>query len=111
MAIERYSEVNWEEIRSGVFRKIIYLENLMTVMVEFRKGRWSEPDPYHSHPHEQTCYIAKGEIIFSCEGEPDQQLTEGDMFYVPSRKKHTIRVISNMARLIDNFSPIREEFI
>jgi quercetin dioxygenase-like cupin family protein len=111
MAILRYIEDNWDEIRKGVFRKIVYMEDIMTVLIEFRNGPWIEADPFHSHPHEQTCYIAKGDIILSCEGEPDQQLTEGDMFYIPSRKKHTIRVISSMARLIDSFSPIREEFL
>lgn len=111
MAILRYIENNWDEIRKGVFRKIVYMEDIMTVLIEFRNGPWIEADPFHSHPHEQTCYIAKGDIILSCEGEPDQRLTEGDMFYIPSRKKHTIRVVSPMARLIDSFSPIREEFI
>jgi quercetin dioxygenase-like cupin family protein len=111
MAIQRYNENNWDEIRKGVFRKIVYLEDIMTVLVEFRNGPWNEADPFHSHPHEQTTYVAKGEIILSCEGEPDHQLAEGDMFYIPSRKKHTIRVMSTLVRLVDNFSPIREEFI
>jgi quercetin dioxygenase-like cupin family protein len=111
MAIQRYAEDNWEEIRNGIFRKIVYLEDIMTVMVEFRNGPWSEADALHSHPHEQTCYVARGEIVLYCEGEDDQRLTEGDLFYIPSRKKHSIRVLSPMVRLIDSFSPIREEFI
>lgn len=111
MAVLKYSDDNWQEIRDGVFRKLIYLEKLMSVIIEFRNGPWSEAEPFHSHPHEQTCYIAKGEIIFFCEGETDQHLTEGDLFYVSSGKKHTIRVVSPMARLIDNFAPIREEFL
>ncbi len=111
MAVLKYSENTWEEIREGVFRKMVYLEQIMTVMIEFRNGPWIEADPYHSHPHEQTCYIGKGEIILSCEGEPDQVLNEGDLFYIPSGKKHTIRVLSPVARLIDSFSPIREDFL
>lgn len=111
MAVVKYTEDNWEEIHNGTFRKIVYLKDIMTVMIEFRNGPWSEADPYHSHSHEQTSYIAKGEIIFYCEGENDQQLVEGDLFYVPSGKKHTIRVVSPIARLVDSFSPIREDFI
>jgi quercetin dioxygenase-like cupin family protein len=111
MAVLKFTKDNWEEIRDGVFRKIICLEGIMTVMIEFRNGPWSEADPYHSHVHEQSTYIAKGEIIFYCEGETDQILKEGDLFYIPSGKKHTIRVMSSMARLIDNFSPIREDFL
>lgn len=111
MAVLKYNEDNWELIREGVFRKLVYLNDIMTVMIEFRNGPWKEAEPYHSHPHEQTCYIAKGEIILFCEGEPDQQLSEGDLFYIPSGIKHTIRVLSPVARLVDSFSPIRKDFI
>jgi quercetin dioxygenase-like cupin family protein len=111
MAVLKYAEDNWEEIKDGVFRKIVHLEHIMTVIIEFRNGPWSEADPYHSHPHEQTTYIASGEIILYCEDEPDQHLTEGDLFYIPSGKKHTICVLSPIARLIDCFTPIREDFI
>ena len=111
MAVQKYNLDNWVETREGVFRKIVYLGHIMTVLFEFRNGPWKEADPFHSHPHEQICYIAKGEIILYCEGEPDQQLSEGDLFYIASGKKHTIKVLSPMARLIDNFSPIREDFL
>lgn len=111
MAVLKYHENNWEEVREGVFRKIVYLEKIMTVMIEFRNGPWSDAEPFHSHPHEQTCYIAQGEIVLFCEGEADQHLMEGDLFYIPSGKKHTIKVLSPMARLIDSFSPIRQDFI
>lgn len=111
MSVLKYHENNWEEVREGVFRKIVYLEKIMTVMIEFRNGPWSDAEPFHSHPHEQTCYIAQGEIVLFCEGEADQHLMEGDLFYIPSGKKHTIKVLSPMARLIDSFSPIRQDFI
>jgi len=111
MAFLKYTEEKWDEIKDGVFRKIVYLEHIMTVMIEFRNGPWSQAEPFHSHPHEQTCYIAKGEIVLYCEGEPDQHLTEGDIFYIPSGIKHTIRVYSPIVRLIDNFTPIRKDFL
>jgi len=111
MTVLKYKEDNWEETKAGVFRKIVRLKQIMTVIIEFRNGPWPEAEPYHSHPHEQTSYLAKGEIILYCEGEPDQQLFEGDLFYIPSGIKHTIRVVSPIARLIDSFTPIREDFI
>ncbi|MEI6679442.1 MAG: cupin domain-containing protein [Mariniphaga sp.] len=111
MAILNYTKENWVEVSSGVYRKIVYLEHLMTVMIEFRNGPWNHAEPYHSHIHEQTCYVAKGEIILFCEEETEQHLCEGDLFYIPSGKKHTIRVLTPVARLIDSFSPVREDFI
>lgn len=98
-------------VRPGLERRIIHTPQLMTVIVDFSDGPWAEAEPFHSHPHEQTCYIAEGEIIFYCEGEEDQHLKAGDMFAIPSGKKHTIRLLTHKARLIDSFNPIREEFI
>ena len=83
----------------------------MTVLIDFSNGPWKEPEPPHSHPHEQTSYVAAGEIIFYCEGEKDQHLKTGDMFAVPSNKKHTIKLLTEKARLIDSFNPVREDFL
>ncbi len=111
MAILRFHEVPYEFVREGVKRKIIHIDSLMNVLIDFDKGPWEQPDPYHEHPHEQTSYVAKGEIIFFCEGEEPQKLTEGDMFAVPSGKKHTIQLLTPSARLIDSFTPLRTDFI
>jgi len=100
-----------KEIREGVFRSIVYTSNLMMTIIDFKNGPWDEPEPYHSHPHEQVTYIASGKIIFYCEGREEQHLEEGDVFAVPSGKKHTIKVLSKQARLIDSFNPVREDFL
>jgi len=38
-------------------------------------------------------------------------LKAGDVFCVPSGKQHTIKLLSEKARLVDSFNPIREDFI
>lgn len=111
MSVQKFSETSPEIVRNGLERRIIFTPNLMTVIVDFSDGPWEEAEPYHSHPHEQTSYIASGEIVFYCEGESEQVLRQGDMFAVESGKKHTIRLLSASARLIDSFNPIRQEFI
>ena len=111
MPVLKFDEVPYEKVKDGVRRKIIFTENLMSVLIDFSGGPWSEPDPPHSHPHEQTSYVGEGEIIFYCEGEPEQHLKTGDMFAVPSGKKHTIKLLTAKARLIDNFTPLRKDFI
>lgn len=111
MAVLKYNETVPHQVKEGVSRKFIYLEKLMTVVIDFTNGPWEVPDPPHSHPHEQTCYIAEGEVIFFCEGEAEQKLTAGDMFCVPSNKMHTIQLLSKSARLVDSFNPIREDFM
>ena len=111
MSIQKFTETSLEIVRPGLERRIIHTSNLMTVIVDFSDGPWAEAEPFHSHPHEQTSYVAEGEIIFFCDGEPDQHLRAGDMFAAVSDQKHTIRLLSPSARLIDSFNPIRQEFI
>ncbi|HEY9044879.1 MAG TPA: cupin domain-containing protein [Ohtaekwangia sp.] len=111
MPVLKSSEATVTKVKEGVERKLIHAENLMMVVIDFTNGPWSEPEPPHSHVHEQTTYVASGEIIFFCEGEPDQRLKAGDMFCVPSNKKHTIQLLTKEVRLIDSFNPIRQEFL
>lgn len=111
MAIAKFDEINYTEVNSRTKRKLIHTNNLMTVIVDFTGGPWPKADPHHNHPHEQTSYVAEGEIIFYCEGEPDQHLTTGDMFAVPPYKMHSIKLLSKTARLVDSFNPIREDFL
>ena len=111
MSVLQFDKIPYEKVKEGLQRKIIRTNNLMTVLIDFSNGPWEEPEPPHSHPHEQTSYVAAGEIIFYCEGEKEQYLKSGDMFAVPSNKKHTIKLLTKNARLIDSFNPVREDFL
>ena len=111
MSVQKFIENKPEIVRDGLERRIIYTPNLMTVIVDFSDGPWAEAEPFHAHLHEQTSYVADGEIIFYCEGEPEQYLQTGDMFSAASNHKHTIRLLTPKARLIDSFNPIRQDFI
>lgn len=111
MGILKYHETPATVVRKGLERKLIHLEKLMTVVIDFTDGPWAEPEPSHSHAHEQTSYIASGEIIFFCEDEEPAPLGAGDMFAVPSGKKHCIQLLTSSARLVDSFNPIREDFL
>ncbi len=111
MGVLKFHEIPYEKVREGLERKIINTHNLMTVLIDFSDGPWDRPEPPHLHTHEQTSYVAEGEIMFFCEGEEDQHLVAGDMFAVPSGKKHTIQLLTERVRLIDSFNPIREDFL
>ena len=111
MPVLKFNDEPFEVVKKGLQRKIIKTDKLMTVLIDFSNGPWVEPEPPHSHHHEQISYIASGEIILYCEGEEDQHLKPGDMFAVPSGKKHTIKLLTTNARLIDSFTPIREDFL
>ena len=110
MPVLKSHEVSSTIVRPGLTRQMIHTGDLMTVLLDFSDGPWKVPEPPHSHPHVQTSYIAEGEIIFYCEGEPDQVLKAGDVFAVPSGKKHCIKLLSYRARLVDNFHTVRQDF-
>lgn len=111
MKIVKFEEIAPTRIGKTIERRLIHSNQLMTAIVDFSGGPMAEPDPYHSHPHEQTCYIAEGEVMFFEEGETPVHLKQGDMFAVASGKKHAIQLLTPTARLIDNFTPIREDFL
>ena len=111
MSVVKANEITSTVVKPGVKRYLIHGKDLMMVVIDFDNGPWLEPEPPHSHVHEQTSYVAEGEIIFFCEGEADQHLKKGDMFFVPSNVKHTIRLLTKTVRLIDSFNPLRTDFI
>lgn len=98
------------EIAPGVYRRITYLDNLMVVVIDFTGGPMKEPDPYHSHVHEQITYVAAGRLKFIIEGD-ERELQEGDTITISSGKKHTIQTLTPEVRVVDSFSPIRQDFL
>jgi quercetin dioxygenase-like cupin family protein len=110
-AVLRTASEPGECVREGLTRRIIRTGELMTVVLDFEGGPWSEADPHHSHPHEQTCYIASGEVLFLAEGSEPETLSAGDCFAVPPNVPHSVRLLSKTARLVDNFHPVREDFL
>ena len=111
MPVLRFDETPAEQVRPGLARKIIHTGELMTVVIDFSDGPWEEPEPPHNHPHVQASYVAEGEVIFYCEGEPDEHLKAGDMFAVPPNKFHTVKLLTERVRLVDSFNPLRQDFL
>lgn len=98
-----------KEIAPGVFRKIATLENMLVATIEFTGGPMEEPDEPHSHPHEQVSYVAEGSLYVFI-GDEKQMLTEGDLFLIPSNAPHCIQTLSERVKLVDTFTPVREDF-
>jgi len=107
----KYEEAKVQRPAPGIERRLVHLEKLLTAVLDFTNGPQSSPDPMHSHEHEQTSYIASGEVLFFIEDEEPVHLKSGDLFYVPSGKLHCIQLLTPTARLVDSFSPVREDFL
>ena len=110
MPILKEKQTKPEKVSPVFERRIAHLKNLMTVVCDFTNGPADEPDKPHSHPHEQITYVAEGDLFLFL-GEEKHLLSKGDIFTVPSGLPHCIQTISKHVRLIDSFSPIREDFL
>jgi len=96
------------ELGGGVTRKILsYSQNLMACELRMEKGAVGA---LHSHPHEQIGYIISGRLIYQEEGKEDKLLETGDSYYVPPNVVHGVQILED-TKLLDIFTPMREDFI
>ncbi|MDA3880913.1 MAG: cupin domain-containing protein [Prolixibacteraceae bacterium] len=107
----KYDEMQSFQIADKIERRLIHTDNLMLVNVEFSDGPTKEPDPFHDHPHEQVSYLADGEIYLFVGDEEKVHLKAGDKFAIPSSVPHTIQRLTSYVRIIDCFTPLREDFL
>ena len=107
----KFSDLPAAPIRAGAERRIVYTDHLMLVIFDFSDGPQAQPDPPHQHPHEQVSYVVEGEILFFLDGEPSVHLVPGDGYTVPSNIPHCIQLLTPHVRLVDAFTPLREDFL
>ncbi len=110
MTFHSYEETTPDHFQPGAERRMAYTENLMMVIFDFHDGPKAEPDPPHSHPHEQISSVVAGEIIFFL-GDESQHMQPGDMVTIPANVPHSIQLLTEHVRLVDAFTPIREDFL
>ena len=103
-------DVTKESIAENRQRYLGHTERLMLVVIDFDDGPTSEPDPPHSHPHEQMSYVVAGELIVHI-GDEQTRLGPGDMFTVPPNVEPTVQLLTEHVRLVDAFTPLREDFL
>jgi len=110
MNLSKISEEKAFEVKPGRTRRILHTDHLMMVAFDFADGPAAQPDPPHTHPHEQVTYVAAGEILFFID-EESTRLAPGDMVAVPPNLAHRIQLLTPTARLIDTFTPLRRDFL
>ncbi len=110
MPVTLHNQTHRKVIAPGRERYLAHGEHLMTVVIDFTDGPAAQPDPPHSHPHEQLTYVAEGNVRFFL-GSDAYDLSAGDLVVVPSNVPHSIQTLSAHVRLVDTFNPIREDFL
>lgn len=110
MIHKNQNDIIREVVSPGRERRIAHLKNLMVVVMDFKDGPMNNPDPPHSHPHEQITYVAEGELLFF-KGQDEHHLTRGDIIAIPSGIPHSVQTLTSHVRLVDSFYPLRNDFI
>ena len=91
----------------GVTRQVLAdSPELMVVAFAFDKGAEGK---LHSHTHVQSTYVAEGRFLFTVAGVATE-IGVGDSLVVPSMAVHGCRCLAQ-GRLIDSFTPRRDDFL
>lgn len=95
-----------KELFPGIFTRTFWGDKILISMLDM------EPNgdvPFHSHPHEQAGVVIEGELELTIDGEV-RLLGPGQLFVIPGGVEHRARTLDKPAKVIDIFSPVREEY-
>jgi quercetin dioxygenase-like cupin family protein len=95
-----------KDLQPGVKARTFWGEQMLIAVVDLEANALL---PSHTHPHEQAGVVLEGEVEFIIAGE-SKLIHPGDLYIVPGGVEHRVKVGPAPARLLDIFSPVREEF-
>lgn len=95
-----------KEVVPGVRVRTFWEEKMLLAVIDFEAGA---SVPLHSHHHEQVGSVVSGEIELTIAGE-SRWLKAGDSYIIPGGVEHGARAGRLATRVLDVFSPVREEY-
>ena len=106
MPLTERHEVEPIEMLPGVFRRTMTEgDKMMLVEVHMDEGAVV---PMHTHPHEQTGYLASGRCRLQI-GDDVRELEPGGSWMIPGDVPHEATALEASV-FVDIFSPPREEY-
>ena len=106
MAIYKQTKVNGKELFPGIIVRPVWGEKIMMMLVDIAPNA---EVPLHSHPHEQAGIVIEGELELGI-GNEVRTVGPGVMYIIPGNIEHYARSLGPPAKVLDIFSPVREEF-
>ena len=95
-----------KEVIPGMHIRTFWGEKLLLSLVDLEANITL---PKHSHPHEQSTYVLEGELLFYLADE-SRLLRAGDVVIIPGGVEHFAKVGPMGSKVLDTFSPVREDF-
>ena len=103
----KQNEAGYRELLAGIEQKtLVYGSKSLLAKFLLKKDSVL---PLHSHPHEQTGYLLKGKLRFSCDGDIFE-VVEGDSWCIPGDIEHGVEVLADSV-VLEMFSPVREDYL
>lgn len=100
-------KVQQKTLSEGIRMKAVYGDRIMMSFFDLDAGTVI---PKHQHPHEQTGYVISGVLEFQI-GDQQKTCQAGDSYIIPSNVPHGVKVSPDApARVLDVFSPPREDY-
>ncbi|NKB68630.1 MAG: cupin domain-containing protein [Candidatus Latescibacteria bacterium] len=95
------------EVFPGSLASLAAGENIMLSFLDMAEGSIV---PEHSHPHEQAGLVLQGRLKFRL-GDEERVTGPGEAFIVPPNVVHRVEVVEGPAKVLDIFSPLREDYL
>ena len=99
------SEIPSKEIMPGYHGKMVHGDAISWAFWDVEAGA---EVPSHHHHHEQIMHVLDGQFEFTLDGKTATYLP-GDVVVIPSNSPHSGKALT-ACRLMDVFSPVREEY-
>lgn len=99
------TDIETKEIMPGYHGKMIHAETMTLAFWEVEEGATV---PEHSHKHEQIMQVLEGTFEFSLNGFA-KLYKPNDLVIIPPFAPHSGKAITP-CKLMDIFSPVREEY-
>ena len=100
------STIPSKELIPGYHAKMVHGDKMSIAYWTVKKGA---KVPEHSHMHEQVMQVLEGSFEFTLDGETKTYLPN-DIVVIPSYSVHSGKALTD-CRLMDIFSPVREEYL
>lgn len=99
------SKIQPKEIMPGYHGKLVHGNTISWAFWDVEKDAIV---PKHHHMHEQIMHVVEGEFEFTLNGDTNVYYP-GDVVVIPSNIPHSGRALTS-CKLMDVFSPVREEY-
>ncbi|WP_222984919.1 cupin domain-containing protein [Flagellimonas meishanensis] len=94
-----------KELIKGYHGKMVHSKSMTWVFWEVEKNA---EVPEHHHVHEQIMHVVQGRFEFTLDGKT-AVYEPGDVVLIPSNIPHSGKALTD-CKLMDVFSPVREEY-